>query len=296
MEEEILQKYLRAGKIAAEVREEARGFVKVGEKIVDIAERIERMIIEKGASPAFPVNISINEVSAHYTPTRNDVRVIKEGDVVKIDVGVHVDGYIGDTALTLSFNKDFDDLIKASDNALDEAMKLCRPEEKLSNVSSVIQETIEGFGFKPISNLTGHKLDRFDLHGDPHIPNVKFDSDYRLEEDHVFAVEPFATNGSGKIKESNEVLIFSLLQIKPVRNLEARKIIELASDLNGLPFAERWIENLGFSLFKTRLALKELRTRDMLHDYPVLKEIANGIVSQSEHTVIIKDPPVITTL
>lgn len=291
----ILESYLQAGKIASAVREESKPLIKIGARIVDIAEQIEKMIRSRGAEPAFPVNISINDVAAHYTPMKNDTIAIKENDTVKIDIGVHVNGYVGDTAYTICFDDKLIELVKASEAALEEAIKFCKPGMHLHMLSEAIEKTIKSFGFRPIANLTGHGLEQYDLHAEPQIPNISFHGHYELKENQVIAIEPFATNGTGMIKESEQVLIFRLLEPKPVRNMDARKIISFADKLNGLPFAERWIQDLGFSQFKTRVALKELRERGVLYDYPVLKEIAGGMISQFEHTVIIKDEPIVTT-
>ena len=130
MNKEVEKKYVKAGRIAAEVREASRKILKMDKKLIDIAEEIEALIKEKGAEPAFPVNISINDIAAHYTPTKNSEETIKEGDMVKIDVGVHIDGYVGDTAVTVNFSKDHDDFVKAAESALNEAVKLARDNKK----------------------------------------------------------------------------------------------------------------------------------------------------------------------
>ncbi|HLD49166.1 MAG TPA: type II methionyl aminopeptidase [archaeon] len=295
--QEGFEKYLKAGKIAAEIREASKELVKPGVKILDIAEAIEKMIYDKDAIPAFPINISINDIAAHYTPQKVDETTIKESDITKIDIGICVDGYIGDTAYSVSFDKKNDKLIEASRAALDEAIKLCVPDALLSDVSAKIEETIKSFGFKPISNLTGHGLDLYDLHAEPQVPNISFKSSYRLKEDQVIAIEPFATNGAGMIKDTENIFIYRLVQIKPTRNQEARKIISFAEQRYGLPLAERWLMPIiGNNLFKTRLALRELRLQEIIYDYPVLKEVKGGMISQAEHTIIVKDPPIVTTI
>lgn len=292
MQKEILEKYLEAGRIAAEVREESKTFINVDAKLIDIAEKIESLIREKGALPAFPVNLSLNEVAAHYTPTKNDDVKIKDGDLIKVDIGIHADGYIGDTAYTLSFGN-YEQLVKASEEALEEAIKLCKPGTLLSDISARIEETIRSFGFNPISNLTGHGLDRFNLHAEPQVPNIKFSSDYKLKENQVIAIEPFATNGSGMVKESDLAIIFRFIEEKPVRNQDGRLIMRFAEQFNGLPFTERWIPI--DSLIRIRIALRELREKGVIYDYPILKEAAGGIISQAEHTVVVKEEPIITT-
>jgi methionyl aminopeptidase len=298
MQKEIMDKYILAGKIASEVREESKSLIKVGANLLDIAEKIEANIKKKGALPAFPANLSLNDAAAHYTPTKNDETKISDGDVIKVDIGVHVDGYIGDTAYTISFDKKYDKMVRASESALEEAIKLCRPGALLNDVSAKIEETIKSFGYKPVSNLTGHGLERFNLHAEPSVPNVKFSGDYRLRDGQVIAIEPFATDGFGEIKESEQSLIFMLLQDKPTRNQDARAIVKFAEqfmhDGHSLPFAERWIPM--DSLFRIRVALRELKQREAIYDYPVLKEVKKGIITQAEHTIIVRDEPIITTL
>lgn len=294
MEKEILEKYISAGKIASQVRQIAAKKAAVGAKLLDIAQSIENEIRKRGGEPAFPVNLSLNDIAAHYTPVRNDPIVLKEEDILKIDLGVHVDGYVCDTAFTVFFSDAHKDLAKASDTALNEAVKICKPGVKINEISAVIEESITSFGFRPIANLTGHGLERFGLHEQPQIPNVENDDDRELDEDMVVAIEPFATTGQGLVKDSGNAMIFSLLRKLSVRSIEARKIIEFSESLNNLPFAERWIPI--DSSIKIRLAMRELVGRGILHEYPPLREIENGLVSQAEHTVIIKDTPIVTSL
>lgn len=292
MDKEVLDKYILAGKIAAEVREESKKWVVVGKPLLELAEQIEAAIRKKGGEPAFPVNLSLNDISAHYTPAKNDETKITSSDVIKVDIGVHVDGYIADTAYTVSFDEKYNYLVDAVKAALDEALRMCTPGTNVADISAKIEETIKSHGCKPVSNLTGHGLERYVEHTDPEIPNVKTKSNYVLEEGQVIAVEPFATDGEGRVKDTETVLIFMLSERKPVRSAEARKIIDFAEKFNGLPFAERWIP---LPLFKTRLALRELRQRGAIYDYPILKEAGKGRVAQYEHTVIVGEEPVITT-
>ena len=293
MEKEIEEKYLKAGKIASQVREEAKESVKQGMLLLDLGELIENRIKELGGEIAFPVNLSLNEIAAHYTPTKNDETIIPEGAVLKIDVGVHVDGYIADTACTISFDKKYDKLTQSTKVALEEAIKLCKPGVLISDISEKIETTIKSYGYNPIANLTGHGLEKYLLHASPQIPNVNFSGNQKLVENQVIAIEPFATDGIGFVKETEPTLIYMFVEKKPVRNEYARKIINFSEKLNGLPFAEKWIP--FDSLFKTRMGLRELKERKIIHEYPPLKEEKNFMVSQYEHTIIVKDEPVVTT-
>ncbi|MEM5778130.1 MAG: type II methionyl aminopeptidase [Candidatus Aenigmatarchaeota archaeon] len=294
MEKEVLDKYKKAGEVAAQVLEFAKSIIKENILVVELAEKIENKILELKAKPAFPVNISVNDMAAHYHPTLNDKLIIRAEDYVKIDVGVHIDGYIGDTAATFRLAGK-DDLIICSEKMLENALKIIRPGITIAEIGEAIENTAIEFGFKPIRNLTGHSLDRFDVHSGLIIPNVKNDSKYQLREDEVIAIEPFCTNGDGFVKDSGSALIFRWINDRPTRLLEARKILEIARDkYEKLPFAKRWVQK-EISPLKVELALKELLNVNALYGYQPLREVSGKPVAQSEHTVIVKEKPVILT-
>ncbi len=286
------ENYIKAGKIAAKVRDAAVKMAMPGAKLLKIAEFIESETRKLGGEPAFPANLSLNEIAAHYTPTKNDETVIPEDSILKIDVGVHVDGYVADTAETIAFSDEMESLSKASHDALEEAIKLVKPGAKISDISKKIEDVIRAQGYKPVSNLTGHGLERYFLHAEPRIPNVAIKSDTRLKEGMAIAIEPFATSGVGEVRDSAPALIFMLLGKKPLRGEDARKVAAFAERFNGLPFAERWLPFDSTS--RARLALRELRDKGILYDYPPLKE--RSMVSQHEHTILVKDEPIVTTL
>jgi methionyl aminopeptidase len=294
MEKEILEKYIKAGNIAAEVLDFAKGIVKKDVLVVELADKIDRKIFELGARPAFPVNISINDMAAHYHPVLNDKLSVKEEDYVKIDIGVHVDGYIGDTAGTIRLAGK-DDLIICSEKMLENAIKIIKVGTTLGDIGEAIENTAKEFGFSPIRNLTGHSLDRFDVHSGMTIPNIKTDSKYQLREDEVIAIEPFCTAGNGFVKDSGSALIFRWIADRPTRMIEARKILELAREkYEKLPFAKRWIQK-EISALKVEIALKELLAVNALYGYQPLREVSNKPVAQSEHSVIVNEKPIILT-
>mgnify|MGYP000142963784 CR=1 FL=1 len=295
MEKEILEKYKEAGKIAARVREESKRIIKVGANILEIAEWIEKRIKELGGDIAFPPNISINNIAAHFTPNKNENIFVNENDVIKIDIGVHVDGYIGDTAYTICF-KDYFDLLKASEEALQEAIKIVSPGTKIKEIGEIIENTITKYGFKPVKNLTGHGLDRFNIHAEPQILNVKNSDEKELKDGDVIAIEPFATNGEGFVIDSNDIRIFSVtksIEEAKIRNSDAKYIFNFGFKRNGLPFAKRW---LSLPEIKFRIAAKELLSKEILYPYPILFEKKDCKISQFEHTIIVLDKPIVTTL
>ncbi len=278
----MLEKYLKAGEIIKEVKKEVVRLVKPGKKLLEVAEFVENKIVELGAKPAFPCNISINSDAAHFTPKKNDERVFNEGDLVKIDIGAHVDGYIADSAITIDLG-DNNDLVECARKALDNAIEIIHAGLNTAEISEVIEETIREFGFRPIVNLTGHGLERYMAHAPPTIYNVRVNRGVELKEGMVIAIEPFATNGAGRVVERRECEIFSLVAVKKLRLKKEREIIRyIAEKYKTLPFARRWLE-------VSDLVLARLVKQGVLRAYPVLTEISGGLVSQFEHTVIVEE-------
>ncbi len=284
--------WLKAGEIAGKVREYSKKIVKPGARVLDIVNELESKIVELGGRPAFPLNLSVNERAAHDTADDGDTRVIKEGDVVKVDVGVHVNGAIGDTATTIIFTDEHKELQKAAKNALEAAIKILRPGTKMKEIGEVIENEIESLGFKPIRNLTGHGLERYNVHSPPEILNFKNDSDYEFSDGQIIAIEPFATTGDGLVKELTETKIYMYLRDVPTRMKQERDIISMAkTKFESLPFSKRWLPRMvGRDIY-----LKKLERSGALYAFPVLVEVKNGLVSQFEHTIIVKDKPIITT-
>ena len=294
MDSATLEKYLKAGAISRQIKTEVLEKIKPGMKILDLAEFIEKRTVELGGKPAFPVNIGINEITAHYTPKFDDSTVIRAGDLVKIDHGIHIDGWVADMAYTYCSEKS--DLVKVAEQALEAGIKVIRPGILISEISQAISEAVEASGFGVIVNLTGHGLDQYMIHGTPTIPNIKNSSREELKEDDVIALEPFVCETNGYVKESEPVEIFSFLQPKPVRLPEARNVLDLAgNEYMGLPFARRWLIRKGISAFKASFALRQLEVAEAIRSYPVLKERSAMPVAQAEHTVIVKERPLVTT-
>ncbi|MHC1686915.1 MAG: type II methionyl aminopeptidase [Methanothrix sp.] len=281
MDAEVLEKYRKAGRILAEVLEGARPLVKVGASLLEVADYVEDSILSRGALPAFPCNISLDRAAAHYTPAPKDERCFGE-NMVKLDVGVHVDGYIADAAITIDLGG-HPELVEASRAALDAALKMIRPGINTSQIGSVIEETILGFGYKPVSNLTGHGLSRYEAHDDPIIPNRAMEKGVILKEGDVIAIEPFATNGSGRISEAPINEIYGFSASRPVRLPQARELMrQIRENYKTLPFARRWLKGE-----RAEYALMQLLRSGAVHTYPVLWEVEGALVSQAEHTVVI---------
>ncbi len=294
MEREIQEKYMRAGRIGAQARGLALNTAEPGLNLLELAQAIEDFITKSGGRPAFPVNISINELAAHYTPKADEKRVIEPGELVKIDLGVEVEGYIGDLAFTYCSEKS--PLIEAAEKAVRAGISVIRPGVSVGEIGKAIEETVKDSGFGVIVNLTGHDLDRYIFHGGLSIPNMANDSGQTLEEGQVIALEPFISESNGRVEETGVVEIFQYIQDRPVRLPSARRILQLARDqYHGLPFARRWLIKEGISPLGVSLALKQLESVNAVNPYPVLKEISGKKIAQAEHTVIVSDKPIVTT-
>lgn len=289
--------WVKAGRIAGEARVYGASLIKEGVRYIDVSEKIEEFIFKKGGKLGFPVQISINGMAAHYTPFPNDVSVFNRGDLVKLDLGVQVDGYIGDNAVTIEVGtKDHTDLIKASKEALDAALKLARPGVKIGEIGAAVASTIESYGYRPIRNLSGHGVSRFTLHDSPSIPNYDNKDPMKLQEGQVLAIEPFATAGVGLVKEGKGSSNYRLAYPnKQVRDANARKVLEyIKEEFYTLPFAKRYLTKV-FEPTKVTLALLVLEKAGLVYEYAQLPEKENGLTSQHEHTVYVADKPVILT-
>jgi methionyl aminopeptidase len=290
MNDEILEKYQHAGRIAAAILKDGARGIREGVSYLELVDTIETRVHEEGAGLAFPLNVSLNEDAAHDTASAGDTRVFSRGDVVKLDLGVQIDGYIADTATTVDLGTN-SLLLQASEAALESAIRAVKPGVTAGVLGAAIQKEIEGRGYRPIANLTGHGLDKYVLHRSPTIPNVANMSGTILEEGMVFAIEPFATTGSGRVGEKSRREIYSQISRKPVRTPSARTILESVKERTGLPFARRWLPDR-----KMDIALPTLVRSGILHVYPVLADIPGARVSQHEHTVIVTaDGCIVTT-
>ncbi|MGQ9530639.1 MAG: type II methionyl aminopeptidase [Candidatus Bathycorpusculaceae bacterium] len=288
-DEEALKKLRLSGKILRETREEIKSFVHEEMPIIEICEKAEKLIREKGGKPAFPCNVSINEIAAHYTSPPNDKRKVPKNSLVKVDIGVHVDGYVTDTAITLSFNPEYESMIEAAEQALKTAIKNVRPEISTSKLGAIIEKTIKSRGFKPISNLTGHQVGRYLVHAGTSIPNVSQLSFSKIKLGGVYAIEPFVTlpNAIGRVKDGEEVTIFRFLKSRPLKSQNSKKLLKYVEEnFRTLPFAERWVKNV-IPKEQHQKAFKELLTSKSIMGYPVFIEASGKPVAQAEHTVLV---------
>ncbi len=282
MNEEIYEQYRKAGRVLGKALSAGAKMVKEGVRYLDVAEEIER-IISSEAGLSFPVNISVNEVAAHYTPSLNDSLKFKKGDVVKIDAGSHVNGYIGDSALTVEVGSNENEhIIKASEEALQEAIEIVRAGVSIAEIGETIEKKIKSYGLRPVKNLQGHSLERYNLHAGLSIPNVSNNNGRKLKEGEVIAIEPFATNGSGYVVDRENGNIYLLKS-----RAKGRIADEMRKKFDGLPFASRWMEGIvGWD--KVNMTLAFMLRRRTVYAYKKLVEVDGGIVAQTEHTLLVK--------
>ena len=283
-----IEYYEKAGKIAGEVREDVRNKNWVGHTVEEICQYVESEIIKKGAKCAFPVNTSINEIAAHYTAEPNDPKTISDTDLVKIDLGAQINGFIADTAVTVNYNPKYDTLVQTAENALQVAMSMIKSGIKSKDVGRSIHKTIKDVGFKPIVNLSGHSLDQYTIHAGKTVPNTWTIGSFTFSENEAFACEPFVTTreGLGYVRNGKIKNIFALVSRKKTKDEDANKLLEyIWTNFNMLPFALRWILK-EWEEKEARKLLEFLEKKKVVHSYPILVEANGEPVAQAEHTFI----------
>ncbi|HEU5488503.1 MAG TPA: type II methionyl aminopeptidase [Candidatus Nitrosotalea sp.] len=283
-----LQDYINAGKIASEVRENARRKNHVGSTLEEICNSIEKEIISKGGKCAFPVNVSLNEIAAHYTAEPNDKIIVKDTDLLKIDLGVQINGHIADTAVTVCYEPKYDFLVQAAESALREAMSIIRVGTKSSDVGKIIENTTKQMGGIPIANLSGHSLEQYTIHAGKSVPNIWSIGSFSFQSTEAYACEPFVTtpDGSGFVREGKVRNIFSLVTRKRTKDEDANKMIDFIwQKFNMLPFALRWFIP-EYDEKTARDLLEKLIKNKIVRSYPILVEANEQRVAQAEHTFI----------
>jgi len=283
-----IEDYIKAGKIAGEVRENVRKKDWIGKTVAEICDYAESEIIKRGGKCAFPVNTSLNEIAAHYTAEPNDAKTVSDSDLIKIDLGAQINGYIADTAVTVNYNQEHDSLVQAAENALEAAMSMIKSGVKSKDVGRKIQNTIQDMGFKPIANLSGHSLDQYTIHAGKTVPNMWSIGSFDFSENEAYACEPFVTakNGLGFVRNGKIKNIFALSSRKRTKDAEADKVQEyIWNNFNMLPFALRWLLN-EWEEKEARRLLDILIKKKVVKAYAILVEASGKTVAQAEHTFI----------
>lgn len=289
LKDEIIEKYIKAGKIARQTLNYIYNEVssKLYIDVLEVAEKAENYIIRNGGKPAFPCNIGFNAIAAHYTPLTKEVIEFREG-LLKIDVGVHVDGYIADTAITISRGREFHEIVRINKKVLEDVISMIAPGKKLGELGGFIENQVTKLGYKVIRNLSGHLIDRYNLHAGKNFPNVREFFSQSLKEGEVYAIEPFITfsYGSGEVYGGRIVTIYSLSKSKKLKDKTLEKFKKyILNNYGPLPFTPRWLEKKENILE----IINQLHKKGILKGYPVLIESKGAPVSQFEHTVIVTE-------
>lgn len=305
----MIDSYIKAGKIVSKIRTDASKMIKEGCLVLDLVEYVESEILKQDAEIAFPCNVSINEVAAHYTSPANDKTVIHAGDLVKLDLGAMVNGCIADSAVTVMAEGNIDErfsqdqinenqeLIEASAAGLEAAIATVRAGVELNKIGAAVHEAISDFDFNPIFNLMGHSLEQYNLHAGISVPNYDNNDTFKLDEGQAVAIEPFATTGIGHVNDAPGHYIYSYMANKPFRMKSTQKVLTYIQNNNQyVPFSGRWITD-KFGERRGGIALKQLSDAMAIYPYAPLKEKQGCFVSQKEHTLIVeKEGCTVTTL
>ncbi|MDR0372666.1 MAG: type II methionyl aminopeptidase [Nitrososphaerota archaeon] len=290
-DKEELEKFRLSGHILRETREETRAYVQENIPIIDICEKAEGLIRSKGGKPAFPVNVSINEVAAHYTAPPGEIATIPEGSTVKVDIGVQIDGYVTDTAFTTAFNPEGRSMTAAAELALQTIVNNIHGGMTMDKIGSLAETAIKNRGFKPISNLTGHSVGRYLIHAGTSIPSISGYNPHKVHTGEVYAVEPFVTlpDAIARVDDYPQHTIYRFLKSKSLKTETAKKLAKyIESNFHTLPFTERWIVNI-LPKETHKAAFKELLSSKSIMAYPVFIEASKKPVAQAEHTLLIKE-------
>jgi len=285
VDQQALESWRKAGRIASECREWAKTNFQPGVRIRHVLETVESMIRERGGQPGFPAQSSRNSVAAHYCSAPEDEQTYQEGDCVKVDIGVHVDGYVADTAATVDLSSDrrWTPLIESAKSALAAAIATVGEGVPVGDVGGAIERTILKAGFQPVRNLTGHGLGRWKVHCAPQIPNYAERGGGTLKRGMVFAIEPFASTGKGYIREAGKAEVF--MMVRPPMKAKGldRDVLKAIEAWRGLPVARRYFTHLDRELVEDTIT--KLARQGSLMRYPPLVEDEGVMVAQYEHSL-----------
>ena len=288
MDKQYIQDFLRAGKIASEVRAFGKTLIVKGASYNQVITKINKKIKDLGAKPAFPPQIALNNVAAHFLPHPNE-DIIFLDQVVKVDVGVCFNGAIGDCAVTIDLSGKQQSLIDAAENALLAAEKILKVGLPLGMIGKTIEGTIAQYGYRPIRNLAGHGLGPYLIHTAPQIPNYASGQQECITPLMTFAIEPFATNGKGYVHEQGQAMIFCQVKKGPIPLAYPKVFMDAICAFEGLPFALHELLELGISHNQVKAFLKSLVRTGFLCGYPALVEEERCFVAQAENSVLIDE-------
>lgn len=287
----VPEQYKASGRITSEVKAVVQSAVKPGVGYLEICDLVRREVESRGGRLAFPTGIGVNDVTAHFAPQDGDESVFREEDLVKVDFGVHVDGYVTDTSVSVTFNPEYNLLLEATGRALEAGIALARKEPRTGEIGREIHREAARFGFKTIENLTGHTLDRYVVHAGKSIPNLYMRGMQSLKKGDVFAIEPFLTLGSaaGYVVDAPSQTIFSLVARKKTGEQDLDAFADIIwNERRTLPFTPQWY-SAEYGKDKLTRVVNRLVTKKIFRAYPTLVEASGSPVAQFEHTMVMDD-------
>lgn len=284
---EQLESLRRAGRAAASARDLGLSMVEAGVRLCEVADAVEEHIRGQGCGLAFPCNISLNKVAAHFTPATDDPAVFSVGDVVKVDCGAHHNGYVGDTAGTVEVGtRAYTGLIEASRDARDSVIEIIGDGTPLNEIGRLVETVLKQSGFRPVENLCGHQIEPYNLHAGLSVPNYANGDRAAVRAGMVVAVEPFATDGQGAVANGPPGNIVRLLRDRRIDDPRTAEFLDyVRSEFRTFPFCAR-----SCDFPDAERHVKTLVRRGVLSSYAQLVEVRGGMVSQHEHTFYIDGP------
>ncbi|KAJ1891334.1 Methionine aminopeptidase 2 [Kickxella alabastrina] len=293
----------RAAEVHREVRQYAQSVIRPGMDLADIAELIENgtrtLVQEQGmaAGVGFPTGLSLNSCAAHYTPNKGDHVIIQQDDVLKVDIGVQVNGNIVDSAFTMAWNDRYKPLLDAVKDATNTGIREAGIDVRLGDVGAAIQEVMESYEIeldgkvipiKPLRNLCGHNIGPYVIHGGKSVPIVANGDPTRMEEGELFAIETFGTTGKGTVFDKGICSHYSrTVDARRSQSASGNKLLGvIGKNFGSLPFCRRFLDRLGESHYY--LGLKSLVDEGIVTAYPPLWDVEGSYTAQFEHTLILR--------
>ncbi|KAI0012663.1 methionine aminopeptidase 2-like protein [Xylariaceae sp. FL0662B] len=308
---DFLTDYRHAAETHRQVRQWAQKNIKPGQTLTEIANGIEdsirRLVGHDGltegdaivAGVGFPTGLNLDHIAAHYTPNAGNKTVLQQGNVMKVDIGVHVKGKIVDSAFTMAFDPMYDNLLAAVKAATNTGVKEAGIDVRLGELGGLIQETMESYEceingttypIKSIRNLTGHTILPYSIHGTKSVPIVKSADTTKMEEGDVFAIETFGSTGNGYVRDDGEISHYALRGDAPkvdLRLSSAKSLLNvIKKNFSTIPFCRRYLDRIGQE--KYLLGLNNLVQSGIVEDYPPLVDKKGSYTAQFEHTILLR--------
>lgn len=307
---------IKAAKIHGDIMNDLhdKHIVVPGNSINNIVDYIENSIFDKinydsniplTGGCAFPVNISVNEIVAHYTSSsKNDDYILKKNDIVKVDFGVHKNGSIIDSAQTFHFDSKYDEFVEYSKKCTDYAVSLCGPDVNLGDLGKDIEEYVKSkeihidnklYQLHTLKELSGHNIGEYLIHKSKALPNCAIKYPVRMEEGDFFAVEPFISTCAESYYDSPTNLFMVAKNYNNLIYLLCGDELELFNKIIKqyltLCFCDKWLEKdidkFDFNIFKNIIDKK------IIEEYKTIYVLKDNYVSQFEHNVYIKSNGII---